>query len=115
MSPRSLVFVLAAACLPQHAGLKPPAVDKPYRFDAAAIDAWVAAEVENRGAVGAALVVVRDGKTLLARGYGVRKVGTREPIDADTPFAIGSVSKQFTCAAALALADDGKLAMTDHV
>jgi CubicO group peptidase (beta-lactamase class C family) len=59
--------------------------------------------------------VVRGGKTELARGYGVRRAGGRAPIDADTPFAIGSVSKQFACAAALTLADEGKLAMTDPV
>lgn len=84
-------------------------------FDAAAIDAWVGAEVKRRGAVGAALVVVRDGKTVLARGYGVREVGKHQPIDVDTPFAIGSVSKQFACATALTLVDDGKLAMSDRV
>lgn len=121
--PSPAVTVLAAAAAlatiacrgPAPARPKPPPPAPPASFDPAAIDAWVAAEVKRRGAVGAALVVVRGGKTELARGYGVRRVGAPEPVDADTPFAIGSVSKQFACAAALALADEGKLSMTDRV
>jgi len=87
----------------------------PAAFDPAVIDAWVGAEVARRGAVGAALVVVRGGQTVLARGYGVRRAGEVRAVDVDTPFAIGSVSKQFACAAALTLADEGKLSMSDRV
>ncbi len=121
-SPAKLAQLVAAAALataacrtPGPARPEPERLPPPAAFDPAAIDAWVAAEVKRRGAVGAALVVVRGGKTELARGYGVRRAGTAEPVDADTPFAIGSVSKQFACAAALTLADEGKLAMTDRV
>jgi D-alanyl-D-alanine carboxypeptidase len=106
----------AAACrAPATERPKPPTTPAPTAFEPAAIDAWMAAEVTRRGAVGAALVVVRAGKTELARGYGVRRAGAAEPVDADTPFAIGSVSKQFACAAALSLADEGKLSMSDRV
>lgn len=87
----------------------------PIALDPAAIDAWLADELRARGAVGAAAAVVRDGATIFAKGYGTRAVGTRAPIGPDTPFSIGSVSKQLTCAAALLLADDGKLAMDDKV
>lgn len=92
-----------------------PAPRAPLAFDPAAIDAWVDGQVRERGAVGAALVIVREGKTELARGYGVRRVDGPDPITADTPFALGSISKQFTCAAALQLADRGQLALTDTV
>lgn len=92
-----------------------PKSPAPHALDAAAIDAWVAAAVRERGAVGASLVVVRDGKTVLARGYGLAQVGTDRAVDADTPFALGSISKQLTCAVVLSLADEGKLAMTDPV
>jgi D-alanyl-D-alanine carboxypeptidase len=117
MSTLAATLAAAAACRAPGAArpTSPPPPAAPVAFDPAAIDAWVRAEVAARGAVGAALVVVRDGKTELARGYGVRRAGAAEPVDADTPFAIGSVSKQFACAAALALADEGQLAMTDRV
>lgn len=120
--PSPAVTILAAAALATAACRgrgaerpQPPPPAAPAAFDPAAIDAWIAAEVARRGAVGAALVVVRGGETELARGYGVRRAGGAEAIDADTPFAIGSISKQFACAAALALADEGKLSMTDRV
>lgn len=85
----------------------------PLVFDAAAVDAWVASQIAERGTTGAALVVVRDGKTVLAKGYG-KAVGD-VAVTPDTPFALGSVSKQFLCTVAYALADKGQLAMTDPV
>lgn len=87
----------------------------PLTFDAAAIDAWVAAHVAERGAIGAALVVVRDGEVVLAKGYGKQRVDAAAPVTPDTPFALGSVSKQFACVLAYRLADQGLLAMTDPV
>lgn len=124
-SPAALAAVAAAAAALTLAACRGPGAERPKAkeegppppasFEPAAIDAWVGAEVKRRGAVGAVLVVVRGGKTELARGYGVRRAGTAQPVDADTPFAIGSVSKQFACAAALALADEGKLSMSDRV
>jgi D-alanyl-D-alanine carboxypeptidase len=115
--------VVAATAAVAAVACRAPGVDRPQAppspapavFDPAAIDAWVGAEIARRGAVGAALVVVRGGETVLARGYGVRRVGEARAVDADTPFAIGSVSKQFACAAALTLADEGKLSMSDRV
>ena len=87
----------------------------PTTLDAKAIEAWVESELEKRTVVGASLVVIRDGNPIVTRGFGRRKLGSPEPVDADTPFAIGSVSKQLTCAAVLSLVDDRKLAMTDRV
>jgi len=110
------VLVAIAACrTPAPAAPKGPLVRLPTTLDPGGIDAWLAHELKTRGVVGASLVVVHDGATVLAKGYGTRTAGTVAPIDADTPFAIGSVSKQLTCAAAMLLVDDGKLAMTDRV
>lgn len=94
---------------------KPGEVRPPITLDAKAIETWVESELQKRGTVGAALVVIRDGQPIVTRGFGRKKLGSPDPVDADTPFGIGSVSKQLTCAAVLALADDGKLAMTDRV
>lgn len=112
-----LVLLAVAACKSPRpvTASKPPAVRPPATLDPAAIDAWMTSELGTRGVVGASLVVVHEGAVVLARGYGTREIHTREPIDADTPFAIGSVSKQITCAATLLLADDGKLRMDDKV
>jgi D-alanyl-D-alanine carboxypeptidase len=87
----------------------------PERFDVDAIDRYVASTVKKKGFVGLSLAIVRDGKVALAKGYGESSIEDHVPVDADTAFAIGSVTKQFTCAAALMLADEGKLSFDDKV
>ena len=62
---------------------------------------------------GAALLVLRDGKALIARGYGYANLEQREPVTAKSNFRLASVTKQFTAAAILLLAEDGKLTLDD--
>ncbi len=64
---------------------------------------------------GLAVAVVKDGEVLLARGYGVRKLGEAAPVDAHTRFAIASNTKAFTAAALAILVDEGKLKWGDRV
>lgn len=92
-----------------------PTAATPIAFDPPAVEAWIDAQLAARGPVGAAVVVVRDGKPVIAKGYGTRRAGDGTPVTPDTPFALGSVSKQFACTAAYLLADAGKLAMTAPV
>jgi len=64
---------------------------------------------------GMAVAVVKDGEVVHARGYGVRRAGASEAVDADTLFGIASNTKAFTCAAISMLAEDGKLDWDDPV
>lgn len=64
---------------------------------------------------GAAVGVARDGALLLHRAAGLASVELRQPIGPATTFRIASVSKQFTCAAILLLAREGKLSLADPV
>lgn len=64
---------------------------------------------------GLAVSVVKDGKVLLSKGYGVRKVGGSAPIDEHTLFSIGSISKSFTALALGMLVEEGKLSWDDPV
>lgn len=70
---------------------------------------------ESIGVPGMAIAIIEDGKTTLARGYGVRKLGASTPVDADTLFPIGSTSKAMTVAALATLVDAGKIAWDDKV
>ncbi|HEY1072460.1 serine hydrolase [Brevundimonas sp.] len=77
---------------------------------AAAADAWVQgcmAAWPDQPAV--SLALVRDGKTVLAKGYGVRRRGKNEPVDAHTLFALASNSKNVTAACLAILVDEGKV------
>lgn len=67
------------------------------------------------GAPGVAIAIVEQGKTTLARGWGVRKLGDPARIDADTIFQTGSTGKAFTVAALATLVDAGKLGWDDKV
>jgi CubicO group peptidase (beta-lactamase class C family) len=64
---------------------------------------------------GIAIAVVKDGKVVATRGFGVRKLGQPAPVDARTLFEIASNSKAFTAAALAMLVDEGKLAWDDPV
>ena len=65
---------------------------------------------------GAVVTVVKEGKILLAKGYGVRDIDTGEPVDAErTRVRIGSVSKLFSALTALTLVEDGRLDLDTDV
>jgi CubicO group peptidase (beta-lactamase class C family) len=78
-------------------------------------DAYATRALQTLQTPGAAVAVVRNGKVLFARGYGVRSLGDKSPVDAHTLFQIGSNTKAFTTAALAILADDGKLSWDDPV
>lgn len=64
---------------------------------------------------GIAVAVVKDGKVIHSKGYGVRSVNTGQKVDENTLFAIASNTKAFTAAALGILVDDGKLKWDDKV
>jgi CubicO group peptidase (beta-lactamase class C family) len=64
---------------------------------------------------GIAIAVVKDGKVVAARGFGVRKLGEPAKVDGQTVFEIASNSKAFTAAGLAMLVDEGKLEWDDPV
>ncbi|WP_375383274.1 serine hydrolase [uncultured Sphingomonas sp.] len=67
------------------------------------------------GVPGLAIAIVENGRTTLARGYGVRRLNRPEPVDADTIFLTGSTGKAFTVAALATLVDAGRIGWDDKV
>jgi CubicO group peptidase (beta-lactamase class C family) len=82
----------------------------PTHFDAHVSRALRAFQVP-----GTAIAVVKDGKVLLARGYGVQRLGERTPMDVHTLFQIASNTKAFTTACLAMLVDSGQLRWDDPV
>lgn len=69
-----------------------------------------------QGAVpGASLLVVRDGETLVQRSYGLADLESGRRAAATTNYRLASVTKQFTAAAVLLLAEDGRLDLDDKL
>jgi CubicO group peptidase (beta-lactamase class C family) len=57
--------------------------------------------------------LVVDGEMVWWKGYGVRDVDSKQPVDADTVFRLASLTKSFTGMAVLQLRDEGKLSLDD--
>jgi CubicO group peptidase (beta-lactamase class C family) len=64
---------------------------------------------------GLAVTVVKDGKVILKKGYGVRQLGLTQPVDAQTLFACASTTKAMTAMCMAMLVDEGKVKWDDPV
>ena len=62
-----------------------------------------------------AIAIVENDKVTLAKGFGVKRLGSPQPVDADTIFPTGSTGKAFTVAALGILVDQGKIGWDDKV
>ncbi|MCS0629090.1 serine hydrolase [Telluria mixta] len=87
--------------------------------DVSALDAHLATDVQRTMTLfdvpGIAIAIVKDGKVVATQGFGVRKLGAPDKVDAKTLFEVASNSKAFTAAALAMLVDEGKLAWDDPV
>ena len=80
---------------------------------AAEVDAVVQKMIDAKGIPAAGVVVVRDGKAVLVKGYGPADIEAGTPVNENTVFQIASVTKQFTAAGILLLVEEGKLKLDD--
>ncbi len=81
----------------------------------AGFDEYAQAALADLKTPGMAIAVVKDGKVVFARGYGVRRVGERDAVDERTLFPIASVTKVFTATCLAQLVEDGRLKWNDPV
>ncbi len=82
---------------------------------AAEFDRYVAQALAQWKTTGLAVTVVKDGRVVFAKGYGVRESGKPAPVDTSTLFAIASTTKAMTAAAIGMLVDEGKVSWDDPV
>src|SRR5215831_14982075 len=73
------------------------------------LDALVPTQLFRDHIAGAIVVVVKDGKVLLAKGFGYADMETRQPITPATLCRPGSISKLFTAIAVMQLVEKGKI------
>ena len=66
-------------------------------------------------APGGTVIVVKDGKTVLRKAYGMADVGKGARMTPDMALRLGSITKQFTAAGILMLAEEGKLSVDDDI
>lgn len=106
-----LVALLSAPVL----ATAPPAVPSLSAADRAEVDRVVQKALKDTHVASASIAIVKDGQLVYAQAYGKAQL---EPALKATPamrYAVGSISKQFTAAALLFLAEEGKLSLDDKV
>lgn len=78
-------------------------------------DDLVKAEMQKQHIPALSLAVIRDGKIIKAKGYGLANVELNVPATAETVYKIGSVSKQFIAAGILLLVQENKINLDDKI
>jgi CubicO group peptidase (beta-lactamase class C family) len=81
----------------------------------AALDQRISAALEASGAASVSVAVVQNGAITYSKAFGKANVEENRPANVSTRYAIGSVSKQFTAAALLLLAERRKISLDDKV
>jgi CubicO group peptidase (beta-lactamase class C family) len=79
------------------------------------IDDYVTAQMDRQHIPGLALAVVKDGKPVKVRGYGVANLELGTPVSPESVFALGSISKQFIATGIVLLNKEGKLGFDDSI
>jgi CubicO group peptidase (beta-lactamase class C family) len=79
------------------------------------LDAYYLKALKDWGVPGMSIAIVKDGKVVFSKGYGVKEAGKTEAPDENTLYAIASNTKAFTSAAIAQLVDEGKLKWNDKV
>ena len=105
-----------AALLALASSLWPPALGQAARQSAPAAqyDAVLKSAVET-GGPGAAVIVVKDGQVVYRKAYGMANLELGVPLQPETVFRLGSLTKQFTATAIMMLVEQGRLALQDPI
>jgi len=85
------------------------------QISSTAVDSLVEEAMEKFDVAGVSVAIVKDGKIVHSKGYGVKSLDTKEKVDEHTLFAIASNSKAFNTAALSILVDEGKISWQDKV
>jgi CubicO group peptidase (beta-lactamase class C family) len=116
----SLLLAFAASAVPafaqgETASTTSTAVAASRGLSGYDLDADVNRVLKTFDVPGIAIAIVKDGKVLAAKGYGVRKLGDPAPVTGRTLFEVASNSKAFTAATLAMLVEEGKLKWDDPV
>ena len=98
----ALVAALCAATSVSAPAQRAPSLPRDF-------DTWVTRTLDAFQVPGAAVAIVKDGRVVLARGYGMRRVGDTSAVDARTRFGIASNTKAFTATALALLVEEGRI------
>jgi CubicO group peptidase (beta-lactamase class C family) len=105
-----LLFILSASFTATNA----QTTDRSH-FIKDSLDLYINRALTNWRVPGAAICIVKDGKIVLMKGYGVKELGLNDKVDENTLFMIGSNTKAFTATSLAILQTQGKLSLDDKI
>jgi CubicO group peptidase (beta-lactamase class C family) len=107
-----LLFLTISSAIAQDAATidKSPATQRTHQQVDRVFGKW-----DSTASPGCARSVIKDGQIIYKHGYGMADLDHDIPINPETVFHVASISKQFTAAAVLLLAQEGKLSLDDDV
>jgi CubicO group peptidase (beta-lactamase class C family) len=108
--PCNKFLISVIACLAMSVGAQAQSPTKARLADTDALMSRYTGDVP-----GASLLVVKDGKPIIRRGFGYANLEKREKAGPETDYRMASVTKQFTAASILLLKQDGKLRLADPI
>ena len=79
------------------------------------LDSYIIKGIQDWLVPGLSIVIVKDGKVVWMKGYGVRDIDTKKPVDENTLFMIASNTKLFTGSSLAMLETEGKISLDDQI
>jgi len=104
-------LIIGAACLIAPAASAPQKQNIPLDL----LEKDIQKALQDFHVPGLSIGIVKDGRTILLKGYGVKTAGGRDPVDENTVFGLGSASKTFTAGLAAVLVEEARMQWNDRV
>src|SRR5688572_23982304 len=79
------------------------------------VDRFIQAEMKRHQIPGLSIAVLKNGKFLKSRGYGLANIESKAPATPETVYQLASITKCFTATAVMLLVEDGKLDLADKI
>jgi CubicO group peptidase (beta-lactamase class C family) len=111
----TLAVILWSACAPRPATETPQPTGDSTSPAARTVEQFIADTMRVLGAPGASICVIRDGRIVWSRAFGLADLEQNVPATTETRFRIGSVSKSLTSVAIGRLVQDGQLDLDSRV
>src|SRR6476659_11034291 len=106
------IFLLLIAALPTMAIAQSDSIPSFVRYS---FEVYTNKALSDWNIPGMAVCIVKNGKVVIMKGFGVTEVGTNNKVDENTLFEIGSNTKAFTATALAILDAEKKLSLDDNV
>jgi CubicO group peptidase (beta-lactamase class C family) len=103
------IFLLSFIIILHQLGIAQPSFIKD------SLDSYITRGIKDWELPGLSVVIVKDGKVVVMKGYGVRNLQSKEPVDENTLFMIASNTKLFTGTSLALLETRGKLSLNDNI